>query len=113
VDLLCSLGLVGATLAVLASYAGRVSRKGSAHDARIDRAGGSPLLAKSAMEMGYWAMHPVARACIALGLSANAISWASLALAGAAGASLATGHFGVGAALSTISSLGDALDGMV
>lgn len=113
VDLLCSLGVIGASLAVAVAYAGRVSRRGSAHDARIDRAGRSPLLGKSAMEMAYWAMHPVARGCIALGLSANAISWASLALAGAAGASLATGHFGVGAALSAVSSLGDALDGMV
>jgi phosphatidylglycerophosphate synthase len=65
------------------------------------------------MHMGYWAMRPVARTLVAAGVTANAVSWASLALAAAAGALLAAGHFGVGAALSLASSSCDALDGMV
>jgi CDP-diacylglycerol--glycerol-3-phosphate 3-phosphatidyltransferase len=113
VDLACSLALVASALVVAVAYAGRVSRAGPARHARIDRAGGSILLGKGLMEMGYWAMRPAARACIAVGLSANAVSWASLGLAAAAGVALATGHFGVGAVLSVISSVCDALDGMV
>jgi CDP-diacylglycerol--glycerol-3-phosphate 3-phosphatidyltransferase len=113
IDLQFSLALLMATLVVAVSYAGRVSRWGPAHHARIERAGGSPLLGKGAMEMGYWAMRPVARACIAAGLTANAVSLLSLALAAGAGAALAAGAYGVGAVLSLVSSACDALDGMI
>jgi CDP-diacylglycerol---glycerol-3-phosphate 3-phosphatidyltransferase len=71
------------------------------------------LLGRGPMQMGYWAMRPAARACIALGLSANAVSWTSLALAAMAGIALAMGRFGVAAVLSVGSSVCDALDGMV
>lgn len=113
VDLACSLALVAAALLVAVAYASRVARVGPARHARVDRAGGSPLLGKSVMQMGYWAMRPAARACIALGVSANAVSWTSLVLAAGAGAALATGRFGLGAALSVVSSVCDALDGMI
>jgi CDP-diacylglycerol--glycerol-3-phosphate 3-phosphatidyltransferase len=112
-DLACSLALLATTLVVAVAYAGRVTRAGAAHHERIERAGASPLLGKGAMEMGYWAMRPVARSLVALGISANAVSWASLALAAAAGLSLGLGHFGVGAAFSVASSICDALDGLV
>jgi CDP-diacylglycerol--glycerol-3-phosphate 3-phosphatidyltransferase len=112
-DLACSSALAALAVAVTIAYAVRVSRRGAARFARVDRAGRSPLLGRSAMQMGYWAMRPVALALVAVGVSANAISWASLALAAAAGASLAAGRFGLGAALSLASSSCDALDGMV
>ena len=113
IDLAVSLGLAVGTLAVSVAYAERVSRVGAVRDARIERAGSSVLLSKSAMEMGYWAMRPIARACVAVGLTANAVSMASFAFAALAGVSLAFGAFGVGAALSLVSSACDALDGMV
>jgi CDP-diacylglycerol--glycerol-3-phosphate 3-phosphatidyltransferase len=113
IDLAFSLTLAATTLVVAVAYAGRVSRAGAAKHSRIDRAGSSPLLGKSAMEMGYWAMRPAARACVAMGVSANAVSLASLALAGLAGLALGAGAFGVGAALSLLSSAGDAIDGMI
>jgi CDP-diacylglycerol--glycerol-3-phosphate 3-phosphatidyltransferase len=113
IDLVFSLTLAATTLIVAVAYAGRVSRAGAARHSRIERAGSSPLLGKWAMEMGYWAMRPAARACIALGVSANAVSWASLGLAVLAGSALAAGAFGVGAVLSVLSSAGDALDGMI
>jgi phosphatidylglycerophosphate synthase len=113
IDLACSLGLVVGSLAVAIAYAERVGRLGAAKDARIERAGSSVLLGKGAMEMGYWAMRPAARACIAVGLTANAVSMASFALAVLAGVALAVGSFGVAAVLSLVSSACDALDGMV
>jgi CDP-diacylglycerol--glycerol-3-phosphate 3-phosphatidyltransferase len=112
-DLACSLALVALAVGVAAAYAGRVWRSGAAHHPRIELAGASPLLGKGLMEMGYWAMHVPARACMARGVSANAISWWSLALAAAAGVALAMGHYGVGAVLSVASFVCDALDGMV
>jgi CDP-diacylglycerol--glycerol-3-phosphate 3-phosphatidyltransferase len=113
VDLLCSLGMVGASLAIAVAYAGRVSRRGWTHEARIERAGGSALLGRRPMEIAYWALRPLGRALVALGASANAVTWSSLALAVTAGAAIAAGHYGVGAAFMAASSLGDALDGMI
>ncbi|HXN30433.1 MAG TPA: CDP-alcohol phosphatidyltransferase family protein [Polyangiaceae bacterium] len=113
IDRACSLALVAVMLVVSAAYAGRVSRVGAARQSRIDRAGGSPLLGKGPMQMGYWAMRPAATACIAAGIGANAVSWASLALGAGAGAAFALGHLGVGAAFGFVSSVCDALDGMI
>lgn len=112
-DLACSSALVATALIVAIVYAGRVFRAGPAHHARVERAGGSALLGKGVMEMGYWALRPVARGCVDLGISANGVSGVGFALAALAGLALAVGHFGVGAALSTMSSACDAVDGLV
>ena len=109
----CSTVLAGALLVLAVCYARRVSHAGAFRNDRVDRAGGSPLLAKSAMEMGYWAMRPVARTFVAARVTANAVSWTSLVLAAGAGVALGMGYFGVGAAFGAASSLCDALDGMV
>ncbi len=113
IDAACSMTLAAVLLALVVCYAGRVSQSGVFRHVRVDRAGGSPLLAKSVMQMGYWAMRPVGRACVAARLTANAVSWASLALAAAAGLSLALGSFGLGAAFGAASAICDALDGMI
>jgi CDP-diacylglycerol--glycerol-3-phosphate 3-phosphatidyltransferase len=46
-------------------------------------------------------------------MSANAVSWASLAFGAAAGVALALGHMGVGAIFGVVSFGCDALDGMI
>jgi CDP-diacylglycerol---glycerol-3-phosphate 3-phosphatidyltransferase len=113
IDLACCAGLAAAALVLGIAYALRVFLAQPARDARIDRAGGSALLSKPVMQAGYWALRPIARACVALEIPANAVSWASLALAALAGIALAGGHFGVGAVLSVLSFGGDAVDGLV
>lgn len=113
IDLACSAGLAVSAIVLAVAYARRVSISGPAHHARVDRAGGSALLGKGMMEVGYWALRPVAHGCVALEISANAVSWASLALAALAGVALAAGHFGVGAALGLVSFACDAVDGLV
>ena len=112
-DLLCTAALALFLITLATAYAYRVARSGRARHARIDRDGGSPLLGQRAMEMGYWAMLPVGRACVAFGVRADAVSWTALALAAAAAAALAAGRFGVGAALFALSSICDGIDGMV
>jgi CDP-diacylglycerol--glycerol-3-phosphate 3-phosphatidyltransferase len=112
-DAAFSLALAAALLALALGYARRVARSGAFRHSRVDRAGGSPLLAKSAMEMGYWALRPVARACVAARVTANAVSWTSLVLAASAGVALGAGRFGLGAAFGAASAICDALDGMV
>lgn len=113
VDLALSLAMLALLAAGAVLFALRVRLAGPVHFARVDAAGGSPLLGKRALELGYYWLQPVAGACARAGLSANCITLASLALAALAGAALALGHFGVAAALCAVSWLGDALDGLV
>jgi phosphatidylglycerophosphate synthase len=113
IDLVCSVGLLGAALSLAAAYGRHMTRSGVSRYPRIERAGGSRLLSKGLLETGYWAMGPAVRACVALGIPADAVSWWSLALAGAAAASIGLGHYGLGAVAAIASFACDALDGMV
>lgn len=107
----------GSLLALVALVGGAYSAKslvlGASRFSRVDAAGSSAFLGPGAMHAGYWALMPVGRTLVRLGVSANAVTFASLFLAGGAGAALAVGHFGIGAALAALSALGDALDGLV
>lgn len=113
IDLACSLGILALVTGAGAAYAVHVNRVGAARFARVDKAGSSALLGKGAMEAGYWSLQPVGRALIALGLTANGVTLISLGLGLMAAVALAFGHFGVGAALTAVATLGDALDGIV
>ena len=108
------------TLAVLliigllsAGYGVRVAVKGRAHFDRVDQQGGSRLLSKGALELGYWILHPVASLLVYLGIGPNKVTWASLGLGFLSGACLSVGHFGFGAIFAAISGLLDSVDGMV
>jgi CDP-diacylglycerol---glycerol-3-phosphate 3-phosphatidyltransferase len=112
-DLNCSLILLALFAAAGAAYAVRLTRAGAARFARVDKAGSSVLLGKTAMEAAYWVLTPVVRGLAQLGFTANAITLISLGFGVGAAVALALGHFGVAAVLTAISSLGDALDGFV
>ncbi len=103
--------LIFVLLAVV--YGLRVAVKGRVHFDRIDSQGGSRLLTKSTMELGYWILHPVVRLLVFLQITPNQVSWASLSFGFLAGACLAAGHFGFGAICATVSGLLDSVDGMV
>ena len=79
-------------LLLAAAYGLRVAVKGRVHFDRIDRLGGSRLLSKGAMELGYWILHPVARLLVSLGITPNKLSWGSLGFG-----FLGRGLFGYGA----------------
>jgi CDP-diacylglycerol--glycerol-3-phosphate 3-phosphatidyltransferase len=113
IDLGCSLALLLVLLAALVAYGIRLALRGEAHYARVDAAGASPLLGRRPMEMAYWSLQPLAKACMGVGLSANGVTLLSLFLAAGAGVALGFGHFGIAAALTVMASLGDALDGLV
>jgi phosphatidylglycerophosphate synthase len=105
--------VVALTFFALAIYAVRVAIRGLVRYDRVNAVGGSPLLSKRLMEFGYWAIGPVARACVRAGITANGITWASLVLGVGAGVALAFGLLGLGALLSLISTLADSVDGQV
>jgi CDP-diacylglycerol--glycerol-3-phosphate 3-phosphatidyltransferase len=112
-DLFSSLFLLTLAAVLTVCYAFRLAVRGRAQYERIHRQGGSVLLGKTMMEMAYWSLQPVARFLIALRVTPNMISWASLVLGGIAGSFLAYGRFGVAALLATVSAFLDSLDGIV
>ncbi len=112
-DTLFSIMLLGLLALLGLSYGGRVLLKGRARFERVDRQGGSALLGKALMEMGYWGLQPVARLLVAVGVSANLVSATSLVFGLISGVCLAFGHFGSAAVIASVSFLMDALDGMI
>lgn len=112
-ELKYTLGAAAIVILLSAAYGARVLIKGRAHFERIDRQGGSALLGKGAMEIGYWFLTPMAKFLVALGATANQVSWVSLGFGFLAGVFLATGHFGFGAICATVCGFLDSVDGMV
>lgn len=80
---------------------------------RVEREAALPLVGKTPMHAVYRALVPIGRALAALGVSANTVSVAALAIAGLAAVAFAAGHFGVAAVVASVASLADGLDGLV
>jgi phosphatidylglycerophosphate synthase len=97
----------------LTTYGWRVVRRGAARFDRVDTVGGSALLSKRLVEMGYWAMQPLARGCVRAGITPNHLSVVSFLLGVGSGVALAWGNFGLGALFALTSALSDVLDGQV
>jgi CDP-diacylglycerol--glycerol-3-phosphate 3-phosphatidyltransferase len=66
-----------------------------------------------ARRVGAVVLGPVARALASVGVTANAVTAFSLALAAAGGLSLAFGRFGLATLLVVVASIGDAIDGLL
>jgi phosphatidylglycerophosphate synthase len=113
IDLASTISLFALLAIVTAAYAVRVIRLGRARHPRVEQEGGGPLVGQKPMEMIYWALAPIGQACARRSITASQISWLSLLLGLLAGVLIGTGHFGLGALVSTASFLGDAVDGMV
>jgi CDP-diacylglycerol--glycerol-3-phosphate 3-phosphatidyltransferase len=112
-DFLVALASVTVTAAVVLLYTARSLVTGRFASDRADRLGGSAILGRWAMDMGYWALRPVVRLCLAARISANALTWLSLLLGLVAGVMMAFGRLGTGVLAGTVASLCDALDGQV
>jgi phosphatidylglycerophosphate synthase len=112
-DILVSKVLLFSAAALVFIYMIRVRLKGRIRYERVERQGGSPLLSKSVMEMGYWAIQPFSRLAIRWGISANAISYLAVLLGALCGVMLAQGHFGIAAVIGILGGAMDALDGIV
>jgi phosphatidylglycerophosphate synthase len=112
-DMKFALAAVLLVVALAAVYAVRVAVRGRDRFDRVEHQGGSRLLGKSAMGLGYWSLQPIARLLVAMRVDANQISWTSLVFGAVAGAFLAVGHFGYATVCTMISGLLDTVDGMV
>lgn len=112
-DIVNAIALLSLVALVMLAYSFRVIIKGRAEFDRVNKQGGSVLLGKGLMEMLYWALQPVGRFLVFVGVTPNQLSWGSLVFGGLAGTALAYGYFGFGALFATYSALLDSLDGMV
>jgi CDP-diacylglycerol---glycerol-3-phosphate 3-phosphatidyltransferase len=111
-DLVASAVLVGAALA--GALAWMVAARGRELQAqRVQQAGSSMLLGPRVQQAAYWAVQPLGRALVRAGISANAITLASVPLAAGAALAFACEHWGVGALLGGMAYACDALDGLV
>ena len=106
--------LAALTASALVAYGVKVVRHGWSKSERIDQlGGGSALLGRQIVEMGYNAMTPLARGFIALGFTANGVTWLALVLGVGAGVAAGTTWIGLAALLSVWSVICDVLDGQV
>jgi CDP-diacylglycerol--glycerol-3-phosphate 3-phosphatidyltransferase len=105
----CAMFLIG--LAVSTTYGIGCSLNGKSDG--IESSARPTALPRTASAIALWALSPLVRATMALGISANAVTSLSLLAGAGAGILLACGHFGIAAMLFATASLGDALDGLV
>lgn len=112
-DLLCTLSICALVVMAAVAYGVRVAVAGAAHHSRVEAEGKSALMSKSVMEMLMWCVQPLVTALARLRVSADAVTYSSLVFGLAAGAALATGHFGLGALLALVAACGDAVDGLL
>jgi phosphatidylglycerophosphate synthase len=106
------------TLAALAgfaavAYAVRIAVRGVARSERVSRIGGTAILGQSVMDWTYWAVEPIVRACVAVGITANGATWIALVLGLGSGVAAGFGMWGLTCLLATWSTLFDILDGQI
>lgn len=112
-DLTLTMMLLSSSVVLCVAYGVRSVMRGKMEYDRVEKQGGSALLNKNVMNMTYWGLQPIGDLCMMLGLSPNMISGISFGFGALAGIALGFGHFGTAGFLAAISSLLDAVDGMV
>lgn len=112
-DLYFALFAAALTALALTTYGVRLLVRGAASSDRTAKVQATALLGRGLIEMGFWALTPLARGCVSLGITANGLTWASMAVAAGSGWALATGRFGLATLLMMLSTMGDVLDGQV
>jgi len=97
----------------LTLYGVRIAARGVFRSDRVSKIGGTALVGRGIMDATYWAIEPLVRGLVALGITANGLTWSALVLGLGAGVDLAFGWFGLATLLATMSTIGDILDGQV
>lgn len=112
-DVIVSISAFSAVGIGIILYLIKLKTKGHESYSRVDSQGGSKLVSKSIMEMGYWWFQAPGEMLVKRNVTPNQISWASLFVGFLAGAFMAMGFFGIAANLLFLSAILDALDGYV
>src|SRR4051794_2086395 len=112
-DYWLAFGLVVTVGAAVVLFTARVLLGTALRSDRGRSMGGSAVLGRWAIDLGYWTMNPIVRACLALGISPNALTWASGVTGAYVGVAFARGQFGHASVAASVSALLDVLDGQV
>lgn len=112
-DLLASLLVIGLIAGVLLTFAIRFASGSKPEYARIDRTGGSRILGRRVMDIGYWMLLPIGRGLCAVGATPNTVSFISLGLGVVSAVAVGDGLFGIACLFGAFSGLLDTVDGMV
>jgi CDP-diacylglycerol--glycerol-3-phosphate 3-phosphatidyltransferase len=110
---LLALAALAVTVAVLGAYAVSLAIFGRRTVPRLDGERGTVLLGRFPIEAFHWAARGVGRALVRTGVSPDALTFVSVALAALAVPLAATGRFEAAGALFAAGSVFDALDGIV
>ena len=94
-------------------YAVRLAVRGAARSERVSRIGGTALVGQEVMDWTYWAVEPIVKGCIALGITANGATWIALVLGLGAGVAMGFSMFGLACLLASWSVVFDILDGQI
>lgn len=100
-------------LLLLAAYGARVLIKGRYTPDRLKKEPGSVFLGRFFLEFGYWCFDPMEKALLAVGVTPNQLTAASLLCGLGGAAAFATGRFTMGGWLVIACAILDSLDGMV
>jgi len=112
-DVIVSISAFSAVGIGIVLYLIKLKTKGRESYARVDSQGGSKLVSKSIMEMGYWWFQAPGEFLVKRKVTPDQISWSSLFVGFLAGVFIAFGFFGIGSILLFASAILDALDGYV
>ena len=102
-----------ASVLLLAVYGVRVAVLGRFEHERARKEPGSFFLGRFLIEFGYWCFSPLERGALALGVTPNQLTAASLACSIAGATAFALGKPEAGGGLVILCAILDALDGMV
>ena len=94
-------------------YAVRLAVRGAARSERVSRIGGTALIGQEDMDWTYWAVEPIVKGCVTLGITANGATWIALVLGLGAGFAIGFGQYGLASFLAAWSVLFDILDGQI
>jgi phosphatidylglycerophosphate synthase len=106
-------GMLGLAGLAIAGYILRSLTLGRARHERVEGDGGSPLMHKSIMEIGFWLAEPIVSLLAALRMTPNMVTLLSLVPALGAAVASGNGWFGLAAGLGVLSTLCDVLDGLL
>lgn len=94
-------------------YAVRIAVRGVARSERVGNIGGTPLVGREVMDWAYWALGPVVRGLVAVGITPNAATWIAFVLGIGAGIAAGFSMWGLTCLLAVWSTLFDILDGQI
>lgn len=98
---------------IVGAYGVRTALVGRVREERVERVGGTALLGRWLLEAFYWSFRLAGRALVRLGVSPDALTWASVGFSAIGAGFAAAGHFSTAGAWILGGAVLDALDGLV